>query len=117
MKTEFEIKFYPVNREEIQEKLQSIGAVCVSPRTFMRRAVFENPNNPENSFARVRDEGGVITCTYKDISPGNLSIESVREIECEVSDFESMKNIFLAMGVRQKAFQESYREVWEVPGE
>lgn len=117
MKTEFEIKFYPVERVKIQERLRSIGAVCVSPRTFMRRAVFENPNNPENSFARVRDEGGVITCTFKDISPNTLSIESVREIECEVSDFESMKNIFLAMGVRQKAFQESYREVWEVSDE
>lgn len=84
-------------------------------RTLMRRVVFRNPINPDDSFARIRDEGmGKITCTYKEMPNGEVSIDSVKEIECEVSDMQSMRGIFMSLGIPEKSYQESFREVWKI---
>lgn len=80
----------------------------------MRRCIFANPRSPENSYLRVRDEGGAITCTYKFIEKGELSISSVKEMECVVSDFDEMVGMIREMGIPQKAYQETRREVWAI---
>lgn len=82
----------------------------------MRRVVFSHPLD-KNSYLRVRDEWAKITTTFKKIIPWELNIESVQEIECEVSNFNSMKDIYLAMWLNQKAYQETYREVWQIEDE
>lgn len=79
----------------------------------MKRAVFKHPSD-NNCFARIRDEGKKITCTYKNVAPGGLSIDAVKEIECEVSDLEKLRQIFLHMGIQQKAYQETYRETRKI---
>lgn len=114
MQTEYEISFLDTSHDVMRERIQSLGGVCTQSRTLMRRVAFRNPVDPVESFVRVRDEGGKITCTYKKIPNGNISIDSVRELECEVSDFEAMKGILLAVGVPLKAYQETYRETWKI---
>ena len=82
----------------------------------MRRVVFSHPIDP-CGYLRVRDEWWKITTTYKYISDDVSNIESVQEIECIVSDFESMRDIYLAMWIKQKAYQETKREVWKINDE
>jgi len=99
------------------EKLIKIWAKCIKENTLMRRTVFQNPINKENSYVRVRDEWDKITCTYKEILPWKLDINSIKEIETEVENYESMVNIFKKLWLKQKAIQETYREIWSLENE
>lgn len=117
MKTEFEIVFTPVERDEIREIIKKAWWKCVKVNTLMKRVIFQNPQNPKNSYVRVRDEGWKITCTMKTVDDWSLHIESVKELEIQVSDFEVAKKIFLWLWLKEKAYQETYREVWEIHNE
>lgn len=116
MHTEFEITFTGIDRTALIEKIQSLGGICTKPHTLMRRVVFAHPTDT-CSYLRVRDEWWSITTTYKHIPSWPLSIESVQEIECEVSSFDSMRDIYLSMWLKQKAYQETYREIWSIGDE
>jgi len=114
MSIEYEIAFLNTPHDMMRDRIVALGGICTQPRTLMRRIAFRNPIDPIESFVRVRDEGGKITCTYKKIPSENLGIDSVRELECEVSDFETMKHILLSLGIPQKSYQETYRETWRI---
>lgn len=113
MKTEFEIKFYPVDRQNLRKQIENIGWVCVLQETLMRRTIFYHPTN-KDAYLRVRDEWSKITCTYKEISSENLDINSVKEIELEISDYSSMIQILKNMWMKQKSVQETKREIWKI---
>lgn len=67
MHTEYEISFLDTSHEKIRGRLTELGGKCSMNRVLMRRIVFRNPVNPDESFARIRDEGnGKITCTFKE---------------------------------------------------
>jgi adenylate cyclase class IV len=38
-------------------------------------------------------------------------------LETEIKDFDVMVNIFRKLGLKEKAYQETYREVWEINNE
>ena len=115
MQIEYEISFPNVNEEELRQKITALGGSQTKPKTLMRRAVFRHPTI-STAYARVRDEGNKITCTYKHVvNPDH--VEWVQELECEVSDFATMQNILKAMGVEQKSYQETYREIWHINDE
>jgi len=82
----------------------------------MKRVVFDNPII-KDSYVRVRDEWDKITCTYKQIKSWKLDINSVKELETEVKDFDIMVWIFENLWLKKKSTQESYREVWEINNE
>lgn len=111
MKTEFEIAFLKIDRNELREILKNLWAKCIMKNTLMKRFVFANPIK-NNSYVRVRDEWDKITCTYKEISDWKLDINSIKEAETVVWDFDTMVEIFRNLWLKQKAFQESYRETW-----
>lgn len=108
MNIEYEVKFMAIERDDIQEKLKSIGADKKHDNIMMRRLVYENPLN-KNSYLRVRDEWHKITLTLKEVIATN-HIEGVKEIEVEISDFDSMKMIVSKLGMEMKSYQETYRE-------
>lgn len=114
MKTEFEIVFMKINREDVVEKIKSLGWICTKNNTLMKRVIFEKQNWDKNSFFRVRDEWDKITTTYKEISNWELNIHSVKELETVISDFEQMVQIYEKAWLLQKAYQETYREIWEI---
>lgn len=113
MHTEYEITFADISHKVMREKIQKLWWVCIKPLTLMRRVVFSHPTD-SHRYLRVRDEWWKITTTYKYISDDVSHIESVQEIECTVSDFDSMRDIYWAMWLRQKAYQETRRELWKV---
>ncbi len=117
MKIEYEAMFMNINKEEIISKLKEIGAELVKPETLMKRKTYWLPKELEekDGYFRVRDEdAGKITMTLK-LSEGT-GIESDREAEIEVKDFEQACNLVENLGMKQKAFQETKREIWELDG-
>jgi len=114
MKTEFEIVFTSINKDKIIEKIKFLWWVQTKKNTLMKRVIFENSNDKKWSYLRVRDEWNKITCTYKKQMPWKLDIYSIKELETEVKDFDIMVNIFRNLNLREKSYQETYREIWEI---
>ena len=111
MDIEFEIKFISINKDEIRKKLIKIGAICVAKEKIMKRVIYDFW---KNKYARIRNEWDKITCTFKEIADCTDDINCVKEVETSVWDFDVMKTIFEKMWIKQKAYQETKREIWEV---
>jgi adenylate cyclase, class 2 len=80
----------------------------------MQRVVFHHPQKIPGAYMRLRNEGaGKITCTYKQESKTG-DILSMQELETMVGNLEEMRSIFLALGILEKAYQETYREIWKI---
>jgi adenylate cyclase class 2 len=118
MKTEIEVKFANIDIEQIRQALQTAGGVCEQPMRLMKRALIEEPHHQnEHAFIRIRDEGNKTTLTFKRrAEPEASTIDSVKEVEVEVSDFDKTVTIFSEAGWRYKTFQESRRETWTCDG-
>lgn len=114
MNTEIEVKFLNIEFDDLRARLSAIGAECEQPMCLMRRAIFATPGMDEkrNAFIRVRDEGHRTTVTYKQFD--EISLTGAKEIEVQVSDFESTLEIFRKTDMRQRAYQESRRETWHL---
>ena len=117
MKTEFEVVFTEIDREDIINKIKALNWICIKENTLMKRVVFDNPLKIEGSYVRVRDEWDKITCTYKETKSWILDINSVSEIETQVWDFNEMVNIFKKLWLKSKSYQEMYREIWKINDE
>lgn len=114
MQTEFEVKFF-VEIEKIQQKLEHLPAQKVRSRDLMRRYVFEVSGMNHQSWLRVRDEGEYVTLTLKSFdSNALLDIESVKELEVKVSDFDTTVTMLEMLGYRKSLYVENYREVWQL---
>lgn len=113
---EYEVKFFPINHDEMRSKLKAAGATIKTPRRLMRRAVYSNRYNAgmKCSYVRVRDEGNKVTMSAKFHTPNN-GAESWREIETTVADFETAKSIMECTGLESKGEQQNKRETWQMP--
>jgi adenylate cyclase class 2 len=116
MKTELEVKFANISIEAIRAALRAAGAVCQQPMRLMKRALIEESyHEADKSFIRIRDEGDKITLTFKRRATLDATtIDSVKELEVEVSDFNKTVQIFSEAGWQYKTFQESKRETWKL---
>ena len=117
MDAEIEVKFLDVDIENVRTRLQDAGAVLEQPMRLMRRALIEEAHHAaENSFIRVRDEGDKVTLTFKrrTKSDAETSIDSTKEIETTVGDFDKTVTIFAEAGWNYTTLQESRRETWRL---
>lgn len=117
MQTEYEATFININKDEIREKLKKVGAVLVKPETLHKRVVFKLPKGHEDmgKFARVRDEQGKITMSFKSTNAGGCKdIADQKEICLLVDNFDNAVNFLRAMGCQDLAFQENKREIWQL---
>jgi len=117
--TEFEAKFYPVDKELYREKLKSIGAVLLLPERKMTRTVADGRDNPileKNGYIRVRDEGNLIRLSLKKTAGVNGKLTDQKEIDVKVSDFDKTIKIIEATGVKFNRLQETLREEWALNG-
>ncbi|MBR2708726.1 class IV adenylate cyclase [Candidatus Saccharibacteria bacterium] len=108
MKNEIEAQFLDIKKDEVRSKLKEIGAKLVKPEILMRRTIFDTGLH---SFARVRDEGGKIVMTYKNVSDDH-SILGTKEVNVEVGDYNDAILFLEGCGLRIKARQETLREIW-----
>ncbi len=117
--TEFEAKFYPVDKEEYRRKLEKIGAKLDIPERKMIRVVADGRLNPileRNGYIRVRDEGNLIRLSLKKTANESGKLSDQKEIDVEVSNFEKTIKIMEATGVKFNRRQETLREEWSYRG-
>ena len=111
MKNEIEAQFLEINKDEMREKLKTLGALCTKPEVLMKRTVF---NTGPGSFARVRNEGqGKVVMTYKNVEDDN-SILGTKEVNLEIDNYENGVLFLKGCGLETKAEQETYREMWKL---
>lgn len=116
MGIEYEAKFLNVDIEEVRARLAAAGATLERPEFFQRRVVFDLPeaNGDKHSFARVRDEGGIITMTLKRYT--EASGEHPEETEVVVNDFDEAVELLTGLGCVPGSYQENRRELWSLDG-
>lgn len=118
METEFEAKFYPVNKEEYRKKLQSIGAKLVIPERKMRRIIADYHDNDglRCDYIRVRDEGNLVRLSAKVHANEDGNVGDQKEADVTTADFDKTKEILELAGLKFAKYQESLREEWEFEG-
>ncbi len=111
MPIEMEAKFLEIDRAALRNALQQAGYVCVQPDYLMRRIVFDVPNTDGAAWARVRDEAGKVTVSYKRTHDAARA-DGTEEIEIIADHFETACALLEALGLVRKSYQETRREVW-----
>lgn len=117
MNIEFEATFSNIDKNDIRKKLKDLDATLVRKEFLQKRSTFHVPKECalEKSWLRVRDEDGKITLTLKS-SGKQSSIEDQKEIELEVDNYKSAVLFLEKIGCKQKAYQETKREIWKLNG-
>lgn len=116
MQTEYEVKFYPVNKSTIREKLQSNGAILKQKETKTIISTYNKSLNPQidGDYLRVRDEGNEVRMSIKIHALEGGSIDDQKELDVIVGDFDTTLEILKRSGLLQTGFQEKYRETWNL---
>jgi len=112
MKTEFEATFLQQDKDTLREKLKAVGANLVFPEFLMKRVVFDPPIAIPGGWMRVRQEADKVTMSLKVVT-GN-KIEDQKEAMLEVNDFDEAVVFLSSIGAKQKAYQETKRELWKL---
>lgn len=111
MGLEVEVKFLDVNVRALRKNLEDIGAKRVHKTLLFRRYLFFLPTQ-EKGFVRIRDEVTKRTLTVKKYREDTKYAD---EYEVEFSgSLDDAKNLLLALGLKQKSYQETLREKWIV---
>lgn len=110
MGNELEATFYDIDKEEIRAKLKELGATLVYPEFLMRRVVYDTG---KHSFARVRQEGDGVVMTYKTYTDDTI-ITGCKEVNVRVDDYDAANLFMRSIGMKEKANQDSYRELWKL---
>ncbi|MBR9692662.1 CYTH domain-containing protein [Candidatus Woesearchaeota archaeon] len=105
MHTEFELRILDIDVADIKKKLEAIGAKKVAERN-MRRYVYDFNDNPD-AWLRLRDTGEKVELTIKEIQ--SETIDGTKELEVDVSDFDTTADILEKLGFIRKAMQENKR--------
>lgn len=118
METEFEAKFYPINKEEYRKRLKLIGAKLVIPERLMRRSLADKNDNPQIDchYIRVRDEGNLVRLSAKIHAVEGGELSDQKEVDIEVPSFDKTIEILKRAGLKFNYYQETKREEWEYDG-
>lgn len=110
---EYEVKFYPVNKDQIRAKLTQVGATLVTPERKMRRIIADQRNNTNINcdYIRIRDEGGKIRLSAKTHAKDG-EISDQKELDVEITDFDRAKQLLELSGLKFNRYQETLRETW-----
>lgn len=109
MQTEFEAKFF-IDIVQFKKKLADCNAKLIRKNGLMKRFNFKVPG-PVDSWLRVRDEGEYVTLALKTVD-ASCTIDSLKELEVKVSDFNAMISILMHLGYQKIIYAENYREVY-----
>jgi adenylate cyclase class 2 len=117
MDTEFEVKYYGIDKDNLRLKLKAVGAKLVAPERKMRRVIYDEMFHKEFKcdFVRVRDEGNKITMTAKTHAKEGR-IQDAKETEIIIDNYDKAIEIFAAMGYTPDRYQETLRESWILDG-
>ena len=106
MNTEIEERILEINKEEVEKKLEALGAKKVGD-WHQKRYVYDFVPKRENEWIRLRNNGEETTLTYKNIESKDIS--GTKELEIVVSDFDVTNELLHIMGYTPKSYQENLR--------
>ena len=108
MEIEFEVKFLDINKDELVEKLKSLGASLKQTNSLYKRCMY-GLCDVKRGYVRVRDEGDKITLTAKIYKDSKFP----EEYEVQIKDnFENGKAFLGALNLTEKSYHETMREKW-----
>ncbi len=106
MKTEYEVRFLEINKDDLLQKLHKLGAVEIGNWLQIRKT-FDLINPQPNSWFRLRTNGEKTTLTVKEIN--SAKIDGTKEAEVIVNDFDEMDTILKKIGLKERNYQENKR--------
>ncbi len=106
MNIEYEVKILEIDVEKIIKKLNYLNAEYIW-EFLQKRLVYDFSPIDENKWIRLRQNWEKAYLTIKEIT--NDSISWTKELETEVSDFETTDKILNKLWYTHKAFQENKR--------
>lgn len=110
---EYELRVLEINRDEIINKLEKIGAKKIKD-VHMKRYVYDFNPATKHHYIRLRTDGITTTLSIKHVLKD--SIDGTKELEIIVNDFETANEILNQLGYVPKGFQESYRLEYKLNG-
>ena len=108
MEIEFEAKFLDINKDNLIQKLKSLGAKMTQPNTLYKRCMY-GLCDVKKGYVRVRDEGNKTTLTAKIYKDSKFPQEYEVTIK---DDFENGKAFLGALNLTEKSYHETMREKW-----
>ncbi len=114
MQTEFEATFSGIDKDIMRVKLKEVGAVMAYPEFLMKRVVFVPPHGNGQQWLRVRQEADKATMSLKEITGAGITDQ--KEIELIIDDYKKGIDFLIGIGLEQKSYQETKRELWKISG-
>ncbi len=116
MAQEIEVKFYVQNLNELQRRLQVLGARLSKPRVRELNLRFDTEDENLRQSGRVLRlrQDAVARITYKDSGQLQNGALSRRELEFTVSDFDAAREFLEALGYRISFIYEKYRTTYKL---
>jgi len=109
---EYEAKFLEIDVNKIRNLIKKLGGKLVHKKKKYIRAIFDRCDGKVKGFTRVRQENNKTTMTVKIYNNKKFP----DEFEVTINEGFDEGRIFMhALGLNEKAFQESYREKWSFP--
>lgn len=115
---ELEVKFYVSELNELQKRLESIGAQVVQPRTHEVNLRFDTPDRDLTrtyQVLRLRHDTA-IRLTYKGPSQVKGGVRARKEIEFVVSDFKAAQDLLEVLGYQVSMMYEKFRTEYILDG-
>ncbi len=114
MDIEYEATFLNINKDEMRNRLNKVGAILLRPEYLQKRIPFDLPKEKRlrNKWLRVRDEGDKVTLSLK-MNEGD-KIENQKELCLKVNNFDDAVKLLELIGCKSKSYQESKRELWKL---
>lgn len=113
---EMEVKFFLNDAPGFEQRLRSIGANLVQPRTFETNLRFDTPDlslTKAHQVLRLRQDQSAFL-TYKGPSEWGKSVAIRQEIEIEVNDFDSTRLLLEALGYHINVRYEKWRTKYQL---
>lgn len=110
---EYEVRLLEINHDEIVNLLESMGATKIKD-SMQRRYVYDFTPVQKHKYVRVRTDGNKTTLSIKHCTKD--TIDGTKELEIEVSDFETANEILNELGYAPKGYQENYRLEYVLDG-
>lgn len=114
MSVETEVKFFLTDPIAVREKILSIGATS-SGNHFETNIRFEDADHTliaRRALLRLRQYHKAILTFKSEPAVADKNFKTYEELEVEVSDFHTTRQILTALGFHEEQVYEKYREVF-----
>jgi adenylate cyclase class 2 len=115
---ELEVKFFVSDLQAAERRLQALGAQLSLPRVFEVNLRFDTPGGDLGrnfQVLRLRQDA-IARLTFKGPASGLEGVRLRREIEFEVSDFDSARAFLEALGYQVVLIYEKFRTAYDLDG-